>query len=168
MERQAGLLEVLKYRDFRLMWIGQFISITGSQMRIVAVDWQVYQIATAQGHNPALALGLIGLMRVIPMTLSALFAGVAADRFERRKVIMVTSIIALLASVILAIAGSLATPALWLVYAMVIVTAIAGPSRNGIAGHECWYFVVANGNSHRTITRWHPNCHFWGGTVVLV
>jgi len=125
MERQAGLLDVLKYRDFRLMWIGQFISITGSQMRIVAVDWQVYQIATAQGHNPALALGLIGLMRVIPMTLSALFAGVAADRFERRKVIMVTSIIALLASVVLAIAGSLATPALWLVYAMVIVTAIA-------------------------------------------
>ena len=125
MQRQAGLLDVLKYRDFRLMWIGQFISITGSQMRIVAVDWQVYLIATAQGHNPALALGLIGLMRVIPMTLSALFAGVAADRFERRKVIMVTSIIALLASVVLAIAGSLATPALWLVYAMVIVTAIA-------------------------------------------
>ena len=125
MERQSGFLDVMKFRDFRLLWTGQLISITGSQMRMVAVDWQVYEIATKQGVNPALALGTIGLMRVIPMTLSALFAGVAADRFERRKVIMVTSFIALFASVILALAGSLTTPNLLVVYAMVVVTAIA-------------------------------------------
>jgi MFS family permease len=59
------------------------------------------------------------------MTLSALFAGVAADRFDRRYVIVVTSFIALFASVVLAIAGSMANPVLWLVYAMVVVTAIA-------------------------------------------
>ncbi len=125
MERQAGFLDVMKFRDFRLLWTGQLISITGSQMRMVAVDWQVYEIATKQGLNPALALGTIGLMRVIPMTLSALFAGVAADRFERRKVIMVTSFIALFASIILALAGSLETPNLLIVYAMVVVTAIS-------------------------------------------
>ena len=125
MERQAGFLDVMKYRDFRLLWTGQLISITGSQMRMVAVDWQVYEIATKQGLNPALALGFIGLMRVIPMTLTALFAGVAADRFERRKVIMVTSFVALFASIILALAGSLETPNLMIVYAMVVVTAIA-------------------------------------------
>jgi MFS family permease len=95
-------------------------------MRMVAVDWQVYHIATDQGIAPALALGFIGLMRLIPMTISALFAGVVADRYERRYVIAVTSIIALLASVVLAIAGSLEDPALWLVYAMVVVTAISG------------------------------------------
>jgi len=126
MERQAGFLDVMQYRDFRLLWTGQLISIIGSQMRIVAVDWQVYHIATAQGISPALALGFIGLMRLIPMTISALFAGVVADRYERRYVIAVTSIIALLASVVLAIAGSLEDPALWLVYAMVVVTAISG------------------------------------------
>jgi MFS family permease len=125
MERQAGFLDVMKFRDFRLLWTGQLISITGSQMRMVAVDWQVYEIATKQGFNPALALGAIGLMRVIPMTLTALFAGVAADRFERRKVIMITSFVALFASVILALAGSLETPNLMIVYAMVVVTAIA-------------------------------------------
>jgi len=125
MERQAGFLEVMRYRNFRLMWIGQLISITGSQMRIVAVDWLVYQIAIKQGLSPALALGFIGLMRVIPMTIMALFAGVVADRYDRRKVIIVTSWIALLASVVLAIAGSLETPAIWLVYSMVVVTAIA-------------------------------------------
>jgi MFS family permease len=94
-------------------------------MRIVAVDWLVYQIAVKQGLSPALALGFIGLMRVIPMTIMALFAGVVADRYDRRKVIIVTSWIALLASVVLAIAGSLETPAIWLVYSMVVVTAIA-------------------------------------------
>ncbi|MCE2853551.1 MAG: MFS transporter [Roseiflexaceae bacterium] len=125
MERQAGFLAVMRYRDFRLLWTGQLISIIGSQMRLVAVDWQVYEIATKQGIQPALALGFIGLMRLIPMTLSALFAGVAADRFDRRYVIVVTSFIALFASVVLAIAGSMANPVLWLVYAMVVVTAIA-------------------------------------------
>jgi MFS family permease len=125
MERQAGFLDVMRYRDFRLLWTGQLISIIGSQMRLVAVDWQVYEIATKQGIQPALALGFIGLMRLIPMTLSALFAGVAADRFDRRYVIVVTSFIALFASVVLAIAGSMANPVLWLVYAMVVVTAIA-------------------------------------------
>jgi MFS family permease len=126
MERQTGFLDVMQYRDFRLLWTGQLISIIGSQMRMVAVDWQVYHIATDQGIAPALALGFIGLMRLIPMTISALFAGVVADRYERRYVIAVTSIIALLASVVLAIAGSLEDPALWLVYAMVVVTAISG------------------------------------------
>lgn len=125
MERQTGFFEVMRYRNFRLMWIGQFISITGSQMRIVAVDWLVYQIAIKQGLSPALALGFIGLMRVIPMTLMALFAGVVADRFDRRKVIIVTSLVALVASIILAIAASFATPAIWLAYSMVVVTAIA-------------------------------------------
>jgi MFS family permease len=125
MERQSGFLSVMKYRDFRLLWTGQLISITGSQMRMVAVDWQVYEIATKQGLNPALALGFIGLLRLIPMILTALFAGVAADRFERRKVIMVTSFVALFASIILAIAGGLETPNLMIVYAMVVVTAIA-------------------------------------------
>lgn len=125
MERQAGFLEVMRYRNFRLMWIGQLISITGSEMRIVAVDWLVYQLAIKQGLSPALALGFIGLMRVIPMTIMALFAGVVADRYERRKVIIVTSCVALVASTVLALAAELTTPAIWLVYSMVVVTAIA-------------------------------------------
>jgi len=125
MERQAGFLEVMRYRNFRLMWIGQLISITGSEMRIVAVDWLVYQLAIKQGLSPALALGFIGLMRVIPMTIMALFAGVIADRYERRKVIIVTSCVALVASTVLALAAELTTPAIWLVYSMVVVTAIA-------------------------------------------
>jgi MFS family permease len=112
MERQAGFLAVMRYRDFRLLWTGQLISIIGSQMRLVAVDWQVYEIATKQGIQPALALGFIGLMRLIPMTLSALFAGVAADRFDRRYVIVVTSFIALLGAWPIPCCG-LSTPWWW-------------------------------------------------------
>jgi len=183
MERQAGFLDVMKYRDFRLLWTGQLISITGSQMRMVAVDWQVYEIATKQGFNPALALGAIGLMRVIPMTLTALFAGVAADRFERRKVIMVTSFIALFASIILALAGSLETPNLLIVYAMVVVTAIASafemPARQALtpalvpapmlsqAGDERWHHLVAACHRTRSFYRRHFDCVLWRRAALL-
>ena len=51
-------LMALRYRDFRLLWLGQLISIAGSQMRIVAVNWQIYQLAKLGGRiDPALALG---------------------------------------------------------------------------------------------------------------
>ena len=42
-------LVALQHRDFRLLWLGQLISITGSQMQIVAVDWHIYQLL--RGHT---------------------------------------------------------------------------------------------------------------------
>ena len=81
----------LHQRDFRLLWGGQFISIAGSQMQVVALHVQVYQLAKGiDGANPALFLGLIGLMQLFPLLLFGLGAGVIADRFDRRKVLLIT------------------------------------------------------------------------------
>jgi len=56
---------VLRHRDFRLLWLSQLVSQTGSQMQTVALHWHVYLLT----RSP-LALGALGLTRVVPITLS--------------------------------------------------------------------------------------------------
>ncbi|MCX6014531.1 MAG: MFS transporter [Chloroflexales bacterium] len=126
MQRQSGFFDVMAFRDFRLLWFGQFISMSGSMMRVVAVDWQVYHLALAHGMSPALALGTMGLMRVIPMVLSALFAGIAADRYDRRRIVIIASLVSMVSSVVLAITAGYPDLPLWIIYSTVIITSIAG------------------------------------------
>jgi MFS family permease len=130
-------LAALRFRDFRLLWLGQLVSIAGSQMRIVAVDYHIYDLARRTGTiNPAFALGMIGLARVLALILVAPISGLLADRVDRRMVIVYTSIVALVASAILAIATELGNPSIWLIYAMVCLTSVAGafemPARQAI------------------------------------
>jgi MFS family permease len=75
----------LSSRNFRLLWIGQGVSGIGSFMQIWAINWQLYEIT-----HRALALGLIGLFRVIPIVLFSLVGGTVADAWDRRKVMLWT------------------------------------------------------------------------------
>lgn len=134
---KATPLAALRFREFRLLWLGQLLSIAGSQMRIVAVDFHIYDIARRTGTiNPAVALGMIGLARVVALILVAPISGLLADRVDRRMVIVYTSIIALVASAILSIAAGMGEPSIWLIYAMVCLTSVAGafemPARQAI------------------------------------
>ena len=74
---------VLRHRDFRLLWLSQLVSLTGSQMQTVALHWHVYLLT----RSP-LALGALGLTRVLPIIVFSLFGGVAADRHDRRRVML--------------------------------------------------------------------------------
>lgn len=75
----------LQHRDFRLLWIGQLVSVSGSQMQTVAINWHIWQLT-----GSALALGLIGLARIIPIIIFSLMGGVFADKHDRRRVLLVT------------------------------------------------------------------------------
>jgi MFS family permease len=75
----------LRVRNFRLLWIGQFISFTGSMMQSAAILWQVYALT----HDP-LALGAVGLVRLVPIILFGILGGVVADSTDRRKLMIVT------------------------------------------------------------------------------
>lgn len=120
-------LVALRHHDFRLLWGGNLISTAGSQMRIVAVNVQVYELAKASGQiDPALALGLIGLVRVIPLVLTALYSGLIADRVDRRRLLIFSAIAAILCSAVLAATTEFGNPSIWLIYAMVAVGAVAG------------------------------------------
>ena len=135
--RWRAPLVALQHRDFRLLWSGTFVSTIGSQMRFVAVNWQIYQVAAASGAiDPALALGLIGLMRVIPIIAFSLFSGLVADRVDRRTILIITSLAALLGSAVLAWTSMVEQPSLPLIYAVIITVAVAAafemPARQSI------------------------------------
>lgn len=75
----------LHSRNFRLLWFGQGVSGIGSMMQVWAVNWQLYALT----HRP-LALGLVGLFRVVPIVIFSLIGGAVADAWDRRKVMLAT------------------------------------------------------------------------------
>lgn len=75
----------LKVTHYRNYLFGSFISETGNQMQTVAVAWQVYEMT----KNPA-SLGLIGLANFIPILLFSLFGGLAADKMDRKKLLILS------------------------------------------------------------------------------
>ena len=96
--RREPLL-ALQHRDFRLMWAGGFVSQVGSQMRLVAVGVQLWDLT----HDFA-AVGLLGLFKLLPLLLFSLYGGVIADALDRRRLLMVTQSTMALTSVVLAVA----------------------------------------------------------------
>ena len=72
----------LRHRNFRLLWIGQLVSFSGSMMQQAAILWHV-SLLVVPGRR-GLALGLVGLVRAGPIVAFSLFSGVAADALDRR------------------------------------------------------------------------------------
>ncbi|MCK6588396.1 MAG: MFS transporter, partial [Polyangiaceae bacterium] len=115
----------LLHRDFAIFWAAHVVSRIGTQMREVALGWHLYVLT----RSP-LALGLLGAFRVAPIVVLALGGGVVADAFDRRRLMLVTHSLFLLASAALAwftAAGS-ATPGL--LYGMVALSAAAAAFDN--------------------------------------
>ena len=110
----------LHHRSFRLLWIGLAISIAGSQMQIWALLWQV-RILTDQ----PIALGGIGLARILPVIVFSLIGGAIADSANRRTVLFVTQSVMALVALALAWLTFLGTITLWQIYALTAIQATA-------------------------------------------
>lgn len=121
----------LRYRDYRLIWGGGFVSQLGSQMRIVAVDVQLWDLT----HNFAL-VGLLGLFQMLPLLGFSLFGGVVADAFDRRRMMMITQSSFALSSALLALATGMGWVSPWLVYGVAALgaatTAFDNPARSAL------------------------------------
>lgn len=83
----ANRFPALRSRNFRLLWFGQGVSAIGSTMQVWAINWQLYELT-----HSTLALGMIGLFRVIPIVVFSLIGGTVADAWDRRRVMLVTQI----------------------------------------------------------------------------
>lgn len=80
----------LKYRNFKLFFYGQSISLIGTWMQKTAVAWLVYRLT-----GSALLLGLVGFVSLIPSLVLSPFAGSLIDRYNRYKILMITQIISM-------------------------------------------------------------------------
>ena len=115
-ERQSAFSS-LRHRDFRLLWLGQIVSVTGSQMQLVAINWHIYLLT-----HSALALGMVGFFRAVPIILCSLMGGVVADVIDRRRLMMVTQMLMLSCSATLAFVTFVGLQHVWPIF---ILTSIA-------------------------------------------
>ena len=101
----------LRYRDFRLLWLGQIISVTGSQMQSVAINWHVYLLTKS-----AFALGLVGLFRAVPIILCSLLGGVVADAVNRKRLMIGTQSVMLASAGLLTLMTITGLKSVWPIY----------------------------------------------------
>jgi MFS family permease len=118
-------LEVFNYR---LYWIGQLISQSGSWMQRIAQDWLVLQIT-----NSPFAIGVVTALQFLPIMLLSLVGGVLTDRWPKYKLLMITQVAALIQALIFALLVSFGQIQLWHIYVLAllqgIITAIDNPVR---------------------------------------
>ena len=114
----------LQHRNFRLLWLGQLISATGSTMQTAAILWQVSLLAP-QAYK-GLALGAVGLVKVAPIVIFSLISGVVADALDRRKLMLLTQTGMTLVAAALAVLTFNGLKLLWPVYALAAVSAAFG------------------------------------------
>jgi MFS family permease len=92
----ANTLRTLKYRNYRLFFGGQIVSLVGTAMQQVAVGWLVYRLT-----NSAFLLGIASFAALFPTFLLSPVAGAIADKFNRQKILIVTQILFMIQAVVL-------------------------------------------------------------------
>jgi MFS family permease len=104
----------LRHRNFRLLWTSQLVSMAGSMMQTAAILWHVSLLVPPAQRG--YALGLVGLVRVVPIIGFSLVSGVAADALDRRKVMLVTQSGMAVAAAVLATLTFAGVHSVWPVY----------------------------------------------------
>lgn len=126
-QRLPSALTALVYRDYRLIWIGQVISNVGSSMQQLGLGWLIVQLAESDGttHLVPVYLGLVGLARGAPIIVAGLAAGIIADRFDRRRLLMTVQIYWAIVSAALALLVVSGLVTIGLVLALTVLSSIA-------------------------------------------
>jgi len=102
-----------RHRDFRLLFIGQFVSFFGSMITYVAVPYQVYQLTHS---NPL--VGLLGTVQLVPLLLFGLLGGAFADAMDRRRLLIRAEVLLALVSLGLALNALLPHPSVALIFVL--------------------------------------------------
>jgi len=104
----ARIFRALRYRNYRLFFIGQGISLIGTWMQQVAISWLVYSLT-----NSALLLGVVAFSGLISTFLLTPFAGVLVDRLDRHRILVVTQTLAMMQALALAAVVLTGVAAVW-------------------------------------------------------
>jgi MFS family permease len=109
-----GFLTPLRHRDFRLLWTGMSASLLGDGVLLVALAWHVYAIAGV----PA-AMSAVGFAMSLPQVATLLLGGVVSDRFDRRRVMLLTDLVRGACLAVLAVLSIAGAVRLWQIILLV-------------------------------------------------
>ncbi|GAA3201792.1 MFS transporter [Actinocorallia longicatena] len=121
----------LRHAAYRRLWIGQVVSFTGAQVTAVAVPVQVYAMTRS-----SFWVGVLGVAGFVPLLVFGLWGGAIADHFDRRRVLLISSLVSWAVTLLLLLQALLGLDSLALLIVCVVVQsgafAMASPSRNAI------------------------------------
>ena len=127
--KAARGFQSLRVRNYRLFWIGQVISLTGTWMQTTAQAWLVLRLT----NGSPFALGVVTTLQFLPVTLLALYGGVLADRLPKRRTIMLTQTLLMIQAFVFGGLVATGTVQIWHVYVLAviqgIITAVDNPVR---------------------------------------
>ncbi|AFQ43250.1 MFS transporter [Desulfosporosinus meridiei] len=84
-DRLTNKLPALSHYNFRIFWLGQWVSLIGTWMQSIGQTWLVFSLT-----DSPLLVGLLGAVQFLPITLFSLFAGVVIDKYPKRTILLIT------------------------------------------------------------------------------
>jgi predicted MFS family arabinose efflux permease len=114
------IFKAFQYRDFRLMWIGACTSSIGTWMQIVAQSWLIYRLT-----HSAFLLGADRFLSGLPIFLFTIIGGVVADRFERRKILLMSQWLQMASAGILTVLVAVGVVQVWEILCLSFVSGFA-------------------------------------------
>jgi MFS family permease len=114
----------LQHRNFRLLWTGQLISFSGSNMQTAAILWHVALLVRPE-HRP-IALGMVGLVRLMPIVFFSMAGGTVADASDRRRVMFYSQSTMCATASVLALLTYMGMDHPWPIYSLAAIGAAAG------------------------------------------
>jgi MFS family permease len=92
------IIRALRHRNYRLFFAGQGISLIGTWMQRVAMNWPVYRLT-----GSAMLLGVVSFSGQAPTLVFTPFAGVLADRYDRHRLLVATQVMAMVQAALIAV-----------------------------------------------------------------
>src|SRR6185312_3928890 len=109
----------LRHYNFRLYWFGQLISLMGTWMQIIGQSWLVLNLT-----HSGLQLGVVGALQSLPILLFSLFGGVFADRWPKRRVLLLTQSAAMIQALLLWVLVASGAVQIWHLYVLALLLGI--------------------------------------------
>ncbi len=118
-----SLAALFRQRSFLLFWVSRLLIVLGAQAQGVTIAWQVYALARRSSSVEASAflLGMVGLAQFLPLFLLSLFAGDAADRHDRRRIIFICIGVEIACVAVLAVMAVRGSAAFWPIFGLALV-----------------------------------------------
>ena len=158
-QQERGLLRAfasLRHRNYRLYWFGQMISLIGTGMQTTGQAWLVLELT-----HSGLQLGLVGALQFLPVLLFTIFGGVFADRWPKRRILLVTQSVFMIQALLLWILVAVGEVQLWQIYVLAMLLGLTScldqPARSAfiveMVGREDLSNAVALNSSLLSLTR---------------